>query len=423
MTPGGHPAVGVDPRPRLSERHVLALSLAVCGGFVVAAVIAAGWAAVTAGATWAALHLSLAGAATVAIGAFMPHFAVTLAGTRPAPPVRRLATIALLAAGSASVVLGVFAGSRPLSATGTALVLLGLAGVAVQTLAPLREPLARRHPLVTAAYGIALLELAVGVLIGGLGAVGVPAIVSAWAAYRPAHAWLTLFGAISLTIFATLVYLAPTIFGARIRNGWALVMALVGIGIGPIMVAAAFALDLRAVVVAGMGITAAGAVGQVAYVLDSRRRRGPYTSEHDWRSVVTGHLLAGPWWFAAAVTVALVELALGRGVGSWSLGLLATPMIAGWMLQGLVGSWTHLVPAVTPGDPAAHARQRRILAAGSRSRLIAWNGGVALLWGGLAIGLPVVATSGGVMLVAAVIGSSILLARALAQAPIPLGPR
>jgi hypothetical protein len=201
------------------------------------------------------------------------------------------------------------------------------------------------------------------------------------------------------------------------------VLALVGIGIGPIMVAAAFALDVRAVILAGMGITAAGAVGQVAYVLDSRRRRGPYTSEHDWRSVVTGHLLAGPFWFAAAVTVALAELAFSRSVGSWSLGLLVTPMIAGWMLQGLVGSWTHLVPSVTHGDPVVHARQRRILAAGSRTRLIAWNGGVALLWGGLAIGLPVVATAGGVILVVAVTGSSILLARALAQAPIALGRR
>jgi hypothetical protein len=44
-----------------------------------------------------------------------------------------------------------------------------------------------------------------------------------------------------------------------------------------------------------------------------------------------------------------------------------------------------------------------------------WNVGVALMWGGLAIGLPVVAGAGGAMLFAAVIGSIILLAHALAQ--------
>jgi hypothetical protein len=78
------------------------------------------------------------------------------------------------------------------------------------------------------------------------------------------------------------------------------------------------------------------------------------------------------------------------------------PVIAGWMLQVLVGSWTHLVPAVTPGDPAAHARQRRILAVGSRTRLVAWNAGIAALWIGIALELTAVSALGGALLGAVV---------------------
>lgn len=416
MPSGGLPAASTASRPRLTERHVLALSLAVSATFVVAAAVAAVATVLGGGGTWAPLHLALAGAATVAIGAFMPHFAVTLAGTRPSPAPQRLATQVGLALGSIGVVGGVLARMPVVSSIGTALVVLGLAGVAAHTFAPLREPLARRHPVVAAAYGVALLELATGVALGGLGAAGVPVILEAWAALRPAHAWLTLFGAISLTIFATLVYLAPTVLGARIRPGWGLMLAVTGIGIGPIVAAVGFAAGIWGLVLAGMLTTVAGAVGQVQYVLDCRRRRGPYTSEHDWRSVAVGHLLAGPVWFGAAAVAATGDLLLGRPLAGWPLGLLAVPLVAGWMLQELVGSWTHLVPSVTPGDPTIHARQRRLLAIAARTRLVGWNLGLGLLWIGLALGVPALAIPGGLALAATLAASVILLARALTAA-------
>jgi nitrite reductase (NO-forming) len=413
MPSGGLPAAATGSRPRLTERHVLALSLGVSGAFVVAAAVAAARVVLGGGGSWAALHLALAGAATVAIGAFMPHFAITLAGTRPSPASQRLATQVLLAAGSIGAVIGVLGAMPVVSSMGTVAMVAGLVGVAAHTLAPLREPLARRHPVVATAYGVALLELATGVIIGGLAAAGVPAVVDAWASLRPAHAWLTLFGAISLTIFATLVYLAPTVLGARIRAGWSLAVAVLGIGIGPIVAAAGFTLDARPLVLAGMAGAAVGAIGQVAYVLDARRRRGPYTSEHDWRSVAVGHLLAGPFWFAAAVAVALGGVLAGGPIAGWSLGLLALPLVAGWMLQELVGSWTHLVPSVTPGDPTIHARQRRVLAAASRTRLVAWNVGLGALWAGVAMDVAALSGTGGALLAGAVLASVALLGRSL----------
>lgn len=414
------PAGGTTARPaaapRLTERHVLALGLCVAGLFVVAAGIAAATIIRSGGSPWVALHLALVGAATVAIGTFMPHFAVTLAGTRPAPAPERLAAILLLALGAVAVVAGMGLLGSGWTLVGAVLALAGLGLTARHTVAPTRDPLARRHPIALLAYGLALAELATAMAIGAVGAAGIPAVTSAWATLRPAHAWLSLFGAVSLTIFATLVYLAPTVLGARLRPSVSLAVGLVGVAAGPLLAAAGFALDLRPAVVAGMAVTFVGAVGQVGYAVDQYRRRGPFTSEHDWRRVVVGHLVGGTAWFAAACGVALVGVVAGGAVAGWSIGVLAVPMVAGWLLQELVGSWTHLVPSVTPGRPTDHAAQRRALAFASRSRLVAWNAGIGLAWAGLALDLLAIAVAGAVAVGAAAAVSVATLGRSLTQA-------
>jgi hypothetical protein len=413
MPAGGQPAALVDRRPRLSERNVLALGLGTSGLFVLAAGLTGLATLAARGGSWAPLHLALAGAATVAIGAFMPHFAITLAGTRASPSPQRLAALVALALGSVAVVLGVSLNGRPWVAAGTASVVIGLSLVTWQTFAPLREPLARRHPIVAAAYGTALAMLAAGVVLGGLGATGVSAVTANWASLRPAHAWLTLFGAVSLTIFATLVYLAPTVLGARIRaSGW-LFAGTVGIALGPITAAVGFAADARMAVLAGIGLALAGAFGQIGYLVDCYRRRGPFSTEHDWRAVSIGHLLAGPAWFAAAVLVAFAEIATGRALAGWSIGPLAIPMVAGWMLQELVGSWTHLVPSVTPGGPEVHARQRRLLAGAARPRVAAWNLAVGGAWAGVALDIAPLALTGFALLALSVTVALIGLGRSL----------
>ncbi len=397
----------------ITERHVLTVGLAAAAAFVVAALVAAATALSSGGPTWAALHLALAGGAVVAIGTFMPHFAVTLAGTRPAPPPQRLAALGLLSAGAISAVWGVSGPAPWLAGMGAAAVIGGLAMVVSQVVAPLREPLARRHPIVSAAYGIALAELACGVVLGGLVAIGWPPVVGAWASLRPAHAWLNLFGAVSLTIFATLVYLAPTVLGARIRASRAMVVATVGLVAGPLVAALGFAVDARAVAIAGAAVTTAGATGQLAYLADTWLRRGPYTSEHDWRRVAVWHLGLGAAWFWLALVAVLVALGTGGELAGWELGTLAVPMVSGWMLQELVGSWTHLVPSVTPGDAARHAAQRRVLAAGGRLRLVAWNAGVAALWLGVLVAWPAASLLGAVLLAGAALLSVALLAWSL----------
>lgn len=412
--PAERPAAAPQVQPRLTERHVLALGLAAAGAFVIAAGVAGILMLASGGSPWAAIHLALAGAAVTAIGAFMPHFAVTLAGTRPAPSPQRLASLIMLAGGASAVVIGMLAGLGWVAASGSAIVIGGLGLVAAHTVAPLREPLARRHHVVSLVYGVALLEMAAGVALGGVVAIGQRDVLGAWATLRGAHAWLTLFGAVSLTIFGTLVYLAPTVLGARIKAGPGLMVGALGMLIGPAVVVVGFVVDAAPVVIAGMVATLAGAGGQIAYVIDTYRRRGPFTSEHDWRRVAIGHLVGGTGWFALAVVVAAYETLSGRPLAGWSMGALAVPMIAGWMLQELVGSWTHLAPSVTPGDAARHARQRRILAFASRSRLVAWNAGIGLVWIGLAFGVDAAVLVGAPVLGLTALLSVGLLTRALA---------
>lgn len=414
------PAAGTTVRPanasRLTERHVLALGLGLAALFVVASGISVATSLPFGGSAWASLHLALVGAATVAIGTFMPHFAVTLAGTRPAPAMQRLAAIVLLALGAVGVVAGMRALGSAWTLAGAVLLLAGVGLTARYTVAPTRDPLARRHPIALLAYGLALVELAIAMAIGVAGAIGVPTVTDAWANLRPAHAWLSLFGAVSLTIFATLVYLAPTVLGARLRPSVPLVAGLAGVAAGPVLTAAGFASDLRPAVVAGMGVTLVGALGQVAYALDAHRRRGPFSTEHDWRRVVIWHLVGGTAWFAAACAVALAAMLGGGMTAGWSIGVLAVPMIGGWLLQELVGSWTHLVPSVTPGSPMDHAAQRRALAVASRTRVVAWNAGIAAAWAGLAFEIAPLGAAGATLvgLVAAV--SVVALARSLTMA-------
>ena len=63
--------------------------------------------------------------------------------------------------------------------------------------------------------------------------------------------------------------------------------------------------------------------------------------------------------------------------------LLLGPLVLGWVGLTVLASATHLVPAIGPGDPAAHARQRTTLGRWSTVRLVAANAGVGLLALGL----------------------------------------
>jgi nitrite reductase (NO-forming) len=399
---------------RVSERSILRIGIGLTGLFLLASVLS-GLLPVGALHGWVATHLSLAGAATVAIGTFMPHFGVTLAGTRPEAWWLRLAGVVTLGMGMASVALG-----RPLLGTevagwGGVLVLAGIGITAWTTYAPMRSGLARRHPIVQVAYGVALADLAVGASLAVLFLFGSAPVTAAWVALKPAHAWLNVFGFVSLTVAGTLVYLYPTITGARIRPQPAMAIALAGLLAGAPLTAAGYAVGSRALALVGAGAVTAAAAGMLAYGVDTWRRRGTWARDRAWHDLSARHGLLAMAWFAATAAAGLGSIALdGVVVPGWTLGVLAVPLIGGWVAQVLVAAWTYLLPAVGPGSMEAKAHQRDILAVAGTWRAVAWNAGLLLLWPGLATLSWWLIAPGAVLFGAAALSSLALLARGLA---------
>jgi hypothetical protein len=93
------------------------------------------------------------------------------------------------------------------------------------------------------------------------------------------------------------------------------------------------------------------------------------------------------------------------------------PLVAGGIGQVLVGSWTHIVAAIGPGDQAAHAVQRRWLGRAATPRWLAWNAGAFLATVGALIGANALATVGGVLVGSALLTALLLLAVSVTISP------
>lgn len=398
---------------RLTERVVLQLGVALAASFLVLSLVS-GFFPVGGLHGWTAIHLVLAGSTTVAIGTFMPHFGVTLAGTRPEPVVMRLAGIVALYLGMLGVALGRPLAGDHIAAGAGVLVLSGLAITAWNTYAPMRSGLARRHPIVQLTYGVALVDLVAGASLAILFLFGVTPVVEAWAALKPAHAWLNVLGFVSLTIAGTLIYLYPTMLGTRIRPHPTMVVAIVGLIVGPPLVALASVLNWDGLAIAGCGLAVAGSLGLLGYGLEIWGRRGRWANDLAWHELTARHGLAGMAWFVASTVALLVGLVRdGVAVPGWTLGPLAVPLIGGWALQELVAAWGHLLPAVGPGDMATKARQRNLLSRFGAPRVVAWNAGLVVLWAGFGMGVPALIAVGVLLFGAAALTAVGLLGAAL----------
>lgn len=331
-------------------------------------------------ATWLSLHLALAAAAGTAVASVMPFFTAALARVAPSRPAGRIAAIALVAGGALAVASGVAGGVRPLAVAGGTAYLAGLLLTAANAFLPLRSALGLGFRAVPLAYGAALGCVAAGATLATVMLAGWQPIVEDWAALKPAHAWLNVFGFLSVVIAATLIHLAPTVVGARIRPRRNGSIALGGLVTGAPIVALGFASGSDGVARVGAFLELMGAAALVAHGIGVQRDHGHWTGDTAWHRLSSLSLLSAPVWFLAAVVFATVPiLRSGATPSAWSLAPLAAPLVVGWIAQVLVGSWTHLVPAIGPGDQAVHARQRRRLGWGAIPRWVAWNGGLALV--------------------------------------------
>jgi nitrite reductase (NO-forming) len=265
----------------------------------------------------------------------------------------------------------------------------------VAAFAPLRGSLAPRRRVIGAAYAVALAEVAAGVVLATAMLAGYSPVVERWALLKPAHAWLNVFGFLSVVIATSLIHLAPTVAGGRIRERASAIVAISALLVGAPLVALGFALGSDPVARLGALVELAGALSLAAHGLAVQHDRAQWTIGPDWHRMAGWSLASGPVWFLVAATMAAGRvLALGASPAAWSLELLAAPLVLGWLVQVLIGSWTHLVPAIGPGDQARHAAQRAILGRLATARVVLLNGGVALLVAGGVSGVPTLFVAG-----------------------------
>lgn len=388
-------------------------------GIIVAAVLLAlaalGVVRSAIGATvWLPLHLALAGAAGTAIASVLPFFTTALAQVAPAPPVLRVGAIGLISGGAMLAGIGMTEGPSRLAAIGGAAYVGGLIALAGAAFAPLRATIGFRLRLVHLAYGVAIAQVGLGVVLATAMLAGWPPVTGAWGALKPAHAWLNVFGFVTVVVAASLVHLAPTVAGARIRPRRSASIALVSLMAGAPLIALGFAAGWDVVARTGALVELVGGAALLFHGAAVQRDRGRWTSDLGWHRFAGLCLLAAPAWLLVTLGIGAGRvLLLGATPAAWSVGLVAVPLVVGWIAQVLLGAWTQLVPAIGPGDQARHAVQRRWLGRAASRRWLLWNGGVALSTVGLLAGADVLTAAGAIALGIALLTALGLLAASI----------
>ena len=411
---GGHPAALTPGPRRADDRRIVVASVVVAGLYLVAAAGAA--AALAAGATsvspWLPLHLALAGGASTAISGVMPFFVAALSAGRPAPSRLRVGGVALVAGGAALVTVHGYAPElAALPAVGGCVYLAGIAATALAVQASGRAGLMVRRPIVTTGYMLALANVGIGGTLGTLLVAGWPPALERLVPLRAAHAWTNLVGFVSLVIMATLLHFLPTVLGTRIVPRRSAAIAILATAMGSPLVVAGFVGSWLPAAGAGAVLTLVGAAALVAEARAVHQARGRWTTDPGWHLLAGGGLLAGVAWYAvgaglASVIVLVRVLGVTGDAAAWQSAVVAPALVVGWVVQVLVASWTHLLPSIGPGGPVDHAAQRVVLGRAARPRLLALNGGTALILLGWPMGIAPLAAAGAVLAAVAVVASA-----------------
>ena len=353
--------------------------------YLCAAALAAALPAVTRVGSWLPLHLALAGGASTAIAGVMPFFSAAFAIAQPVSARIRWASVAAVALGALGVAAGYATAVLPLAVSGGIAYMAGMALTGFATLAPARHGLGPRGGVITLGYLLALLMVLTGALVGSLFMAGWQPVLETWASLKPAHAVLNLVGFVSLVIATTLLHFFPTVIGARILRTPSAYVTVVGLASGAALLSGGFALRSDGLVRGGATAVAIGAVALAAYAWQAWRTRALWTGDRGWHLYAMGGLVSAIAWFEVGVLMTSARLLVsGADPAATNADILAGPLVVGWVALAVLASATHLVPAIGPGDPAAHARQRRLLGQGAALRLAAANVGIA----GISVGLP-----------------------------------
>ena len=400
---------------RRADRLVAMAAIAAALAFLCAAAVAAFLPASLRLGTWLPLHLALAGGATTAITGMMPFFCAAFATTQPVDARVRWASVTAVALGALLIAAGYVAGNLWLAAAGGSAFLAGIVLTAYATIVPVRRPLARAGGVVTLGYAAALLLVAVGALLATLFLAGVTPVLQAWGNLRPAHAWLNLVGFVSLVIATTLLHFFPTVIGARILRVPSAYLTVLGLATGTVLVALGFTVRSDWLVRAGALAVFVGALALAVYAGQTWRTKSTWTGDVGWHRFAMGGLLSAIAWFEVGALVATIRLmAAGAAPAAATATAILGPMVPGWVGLAVLASASHLVPAVGPGDPAAHARQRQLLGRGADVRLLAADAGIAALALGLPLGIHALIVAGLALAGLSLGGTVVLLVAAVA---------
>ncbi|KUI14820.1 copper oxidase [Mycolicibacterium acapulense] len=325
--------------------------------------------------TWLLIHLLGLGAAGNAILIWSRHFTDALL-RRPQDPSRsgQAWTLAAFNVGAVAVVAGMAVSFWPaVLAGGIAVAAVALAH-AVTLVRQLRSALPSRFGDTVRYYVAAAALLSVG---AGLGAAMANSTLPGALHDRfvVAHAAVNLFGFIGLTVLGTLVTLWPTMLRTRMADGVEVAArrGLPGL-VGGLTVAAAGAVAGSPVVTAAGALAYLAAAGYVLWPhLDEVRRKRPSTFP-------TLSVLCGVVWLVGSLAYTVVAFATAP---TWPVlleraGLLTVPVLAGFLVQVLLGALSYLTTIVVGGRAAS------IAAATELERGAPWRLAVAnfalLLW-------------------------------------------
>ena len=240
-------------------------------------------------------------------------------------------------------------------------------------------------------------------------------ILERWGQLRPAHAWTNVIGFVSLVIVATLLHFLPTVLGGRIVPRRSAALAVLGIAMGTPVVVLGMLAGLGAGRRRGSGAGGGRGAGDGPRGGAGRARARPL----DVRSRLAPVRVRRP--AGRGGLVRRRRLARGRTprpVRRHGGGVVDGPRRGAARRRldraGAVG----LVDPPAAVDRPRHARcstrrQRAILGRLATPRLLALNGGVALLAIGWPIGLAVPTAAGGVLVAVAVMVSVTLAVEAL----------
>lgn len=219
------------------------------------------------------------------------------------------------------------------------------------------------------------MPLAVGCVIAG-GTIGAilgtgTAAASRFDRLRDAHMALNVLGWASLTIMATLTTLLPTVLRVRMPrwNQWrAGILLTVGL--------AALVTGL------GTGARSIAALGALAYWMGGLQVaalvvRG-VSAPLKWPAPAAArHMILGFVWFVvggAALTWATATGSFDAFIPSFEV-----IFVCGWLIQTLLGSWSHLLPTMRSGSPDDRRRWFTAMDFGIGPQLWALNLGLVLL--------------------------------------------